>query len=84
MLGISSFIVVVALVTGAEMIQSHLRLQKKINPKIINGDKASENQFPFHVGIQCDTGEKNCAFSSGSIISDQYVLTAAHSLNSKV
>lgn len=45
----------------------------EFEPRIINGEEASPNQFPFHVGVKSEKG-----LCGGSLISEEYVLTAAH------
>uniref|UniRef100_A0ABD2X1W0 Peptidase S1 domain-containing protein n=1 Tax=Trichogramma kaykai TaxID=54128 RepID=A0ABD2X1W0_9HYME len=42
----------------------------------MNGTKALEGQFPYHVGLQWTNDEST--FCGGSIINKRYILTAAH------
>ncbi|XP_042857790.1 transmembrane protease serine 11D-like [Penaeus japonicus] len=44
--------------------------------RIINGKEAEANEFPFQVSIQIRPS--GIHFCGGSIVSDQYILTAAH------
>ncbi|KAJ3649456.1 hypothetical protein Zmor_021197 [Zophobas morio] len=46
-------------------------------PRIINGDPASEGQFPWQVGLYI-SGENSLMFCGGSIISEEWILTAGH------
>jgi trypsin len=46
------------------------------NTRIVNGTEAEDGEFPFIVSIRISsTGQHNCG---GSIISPDYILTAAH------
>jgi len=46
----------------------------KFNPQIVGGQNAAPHQFPWQVGIFMD----NSYFCGGSIISDEWIMTAAH------
>ncbi|KAH8380781.1 hypothetical protein KR200_010414, partial [Drosophila serrata] len=48
-----------------------------IQGRITNGKNAAENQFPYQVGLSF-TGSSGSWWCGGSIISNTYVLTAAH------
>ncbi|XP_055531348.1 brachyurin-like [Wyeomyia smithii] len=47
------------------------------NPRIINGMAASIGQFPFQVSLYVNMGS-NLALCGGSVLTQNYVLTAAH------
>ncbi|XP_032678949.1 chymotrypsin-2-like [Odontomachus brunneus] len=46
------------------------------NPKIVGGSAASEGQFPYQASLRV----RNRHFCGGSIIGDQWILTASHCL----
>ena len=43
-------------------------------PRIINGEQAAEGQFPWQVGLNVN----DFWFCGGSIISEEWILTAGH------
>jgi chymotrypsin len=45
--------------------------------RIVNGDQAVSNQFPYQVSIRAISDE-NVSVCGGSIISNEFILTAAH------
>ncbi|XP_030767175.1 brachyurin-like [Sitophilus oryzae] len=51
--------------------------------RIVGGQDATPHQFPFEVGLYIDYQLKN-AFCGGSLISSNYVLTAAHCLEGAI
>lgn len=81
-----SFRVLVVFLTLVSCIDSKeaqlLSRQNTVESRIVNGNKASKRQFPFHVGIKFK-GPKLCGFLSGSILTEWYVLTCAHSFAGK-
>ncbi|XP_054084643.1 serine protease 1-like [Zeugodacus cucurbitae] len=46
--------------------------------RISNGDTAKPDQFPYQVGLQFYSGTENNGWCGGSIISNNWILTAAH------
>lgn len=49
----------------------------KLEGRILNGDEAAPNQFPFQVRLT-SVQATNLVICGGSIITQTYVLTAAH------
>ena len=49
-----------------------------VNLKIVNGDYAEEHQFPYQVYIQTLQGGGMAAACGGTIISEKFIVTAAH------
>lgn len=49
-----------------------------VNLKIINGEFADENQFPYQVYVQTSTGGGMAAACGGVLVSDTHIVTAAH------
>lgn len=49
-----------------------------IAPRIINGQLAATNQFPWHVSIQGNLTNGQGMLCGGALISNAFVLTAAH------
>lgn len=52
----------------------------KIQPKIINGQNAYDGQFPYYTSLQILLESGNGSSCGGTLISDKWVLTAAHCL----
>ncbi|KAJ8982608.1 hypothetical protein NQ317_005080 [Molorchus minor] len=50
-----------------------------VNVRIIGGDEASPHQFPYQVGLYCNSAS-GTTFCGGSLVSNNYILTAAHCL----
>jgi len=50
------------------------QMGKGVSPHIVGGSEAKPHQFPWQVGIFMD----GAYFCGGSVISDEYILTAAH------
>lgn len=50
----------------------------KIDSRIVNGNSAKVGQFPWHVTIIGSFASGSSLLCGGSLISDQWVLTAAH------
>ncbi|XP_067648238.1 collagenase-like [Eurosta solidaginis] len=48
-----------------------------VRPRILNGQTAAANQFPYQAGLELFDGEI-WSFCGGSLISNEWVLTAAH------
>lgn len=49
----------------------------KVQARIVNGNRAASNQFPYQVSVRAISGS-NASMCGGSVVSPQYVLTAAH------
>ncbi|XP_054732570.1 serine protease 1-like isoform X2 [Anastrepha obliqua] len=52
------------------------------NGRITNGEKATAGQFPYQVGLLLKSNAVSSAWCGGSLISNTYVLTAAHCIDS--
>lgn len=48
---------------------------KPDDSKVVGGNTASEGQFPYQISLR---NRKNQHFCGGSIINEQWILTAAH------
>lgn len=53
-------------------------LSYKLQPKIINGTSASLGQFPFYAKLEFFFDNGDSADCGGSLITDDFILTAAH------
>ncbi|XP_066591617.1 transmembrane protease serine 9-like [Prorops nasuta] len=52
-----------------------------LTPRIVNGQDAKEGQFPYQVSLQYD--KEHFHFCGGSVLNENYVLTAAHCIVDK-
>lgn len=55
-----------------------------IKSKIMNGFASKRNQYPFYAFLIMKSATKNISWCGGSLISNQFVLTAAHCTQSAV
>lgn len=51
--------------------------KKAFQPRVVGGDYAASKQFPYQVGLSTKKGG-SFFWCGGSVISNEYVLTAAH------
>jgi len=52
--------------------------EESIATRIINGTAAADNEIPFQVSLMKDYGSSYSTFCGGTLISDTWVVTAAH------
>lgn len=68
---------IIVLLIGA-VISAEAFLLPNIDGRIINGQLAGTNQFPWHVSIQGTLPNGQPTLCGGALISSAYALTAAH------
>lgn len=66
-------------VLPTELPEEYLQARNKrvFQPRVVGGNYAASKQFPYQVGLSTQKGGK-FFWCGGSVISDEYVLTAAH------
>lgn len=52
-------------------------LSREVQGRVVNGDEAEANQFPYQVSIRA-ISNKSVSLCGGSILSNEYILTAGH------
>ncbi|XP_017761679.1 PREDICTED: chymotrypsin-2-like isoform X1 [Eufriesea mexicana] len=57
-------------------------LLPKYDPRIVNGEKAKEGEIPYQVSLQ--NRDSSFHFCGGSILNENYVITAAHCVSGKL
>lgn len=75
-----SLIIFSAVLLGVASAQLPWQLPKtssNIQPRVIGGNEAVAKQFPYQVGIDTNING-NFTWCGGSVISEEWVLTAAH------
>lgn len=50
----------------------------ELESRIVNGFAAKRGEYPYYAFLIMKTAQKNISWCGGSIISDQFILTAAH------
>lgn len=54
-----------------------------IEERIINGNVATANQFPWHVSVQGTLYNNQTTLCGGALIGPAHILTAAHCVSGK-
>lgn len=72
--------IIVLLIAAVVSVQAtpYERDALNIEARIINGQLAGVNQFPWHVSIQGNATNGQPTLCGGALISNAFVLTAAH------
>lgn len=70
-----NFVIVVTLLVVAAQAAS---LNGNVNSRVINGQHAQPNQFPWHAIIEGTMLNSDRTLCGGALISNTFVLTAAH------
>ncbi|XP_002135089.2 serine protease 1-like [Drosophila pseudoobscura] len=60
------------------LVQDFIVGEAKVLPRIVNGKLAKQRQFPYVVQIEIKDGNNETFLCGGSIIANDWVLTAAH------
>ncbi|XP_011876585.1 PREDICTED: mite allergen Der p 3-like [Vollenhovia emeryi] len=60
---------------------SHAGILPLFDPRIVNGEDAKIGEIPYQVSLQ--NRDSNFHFCGGSILNDNYVITAAHCVSGK-
>lgn len=71
-------LLIVGAVISAEASFNYERGVPNIEGRIINGQLAGTNQFPWHVSIQGTLANGQPTLCGGALISNAFALTAAH------
>lgn len=53
----------------------------KLRPRIVNGKYSTWGQFPYYAHLETYSLENNTGLCGGSILSDRWILTAAHCIH---
>ena len=70
------FALALATVSAFDLRNAEPKLEKE--GRIANGENAENGQFPYQVGLDFEKEDGSTHVCGGSIISEEYVLTAAH------
>lgn len=71
-------LLIAAVIISAEASSYFERDVLNIEGRVINGQLAAINQFPWHVSIEGNLTNGQPALCGGALISNAFVLTAAH------